>query len=164
MKIANIFKNIVIVVLVLSFLFVAVMTVFGFKGYSVVTDSMAPTIKRGYAVFVKEITFDELQSGDIVTVRLSQGGTFTHRVVEIDRENEVFYTKGDNSSTVDGASEAKDIVGKVVFYLPYAGYFSIAFSNRIVLAITLAALVVMFTALRILTKIIAKKKEVTENE
>lgn len=165
MKIANIVKNVFVIILAVAFAFVVSMVVFGFKGYSVASDSMAPTIKKGYAVFTKSISFEELKTGDIVTVKLGDGGdTFTHRVVEIDRENGTFYTKGDNSSTKDGASDAKDIIGKVAFSLPLLGYISIGMSNKVVLAATLAGFVVLFALLSIVSSIISKKKEVTENE
>lgn len=165
MKIINVFKNIIIILLVISFLFVVAMTVFGFKGYSVVTDSMSPTIKRGYVVFTKEISFDELKVGDIITVKLGNNGeTFTHRVVEIDRENDSFFTKGDNSETRDGASEAKNIIGKVIFSLPLVGYISIAVSDTVVLTVIIGVIVVLSAAMRIFLRIYQKKKGETENE
>ena len=165
MKIANIVKNIFVIILIMAFMFVVSMVVFGFKGYSVASDSMAPTLKRGYVVFVKSISFDELKTGDIVTVKLGdKGDTFTHRVIEIDRENGVFFTKGDNSATKDASSRADDIVGKVAFSLPVLGYISIGMSDRVVLAATVAGFVVLFAVVKIVSTIISKKKEVTENE
>ena len=164
MKVLNVVKYIVTIFLVISFLFIAVMTVFGFKGYSVVTNSMFPTFKRGYAVFTKQIKFEDLQVGDIVTVRLGEDGTFTHRVVEIDRQNNEFYTKGDNSSVKDGASKAQDVLGKVVFSLPLAGYLSIIVSSKAGLACLLGVILTGIAVFKIVISIMLKKKEVTENE
>lgn len=164
MKVFNVIKNIIVIFLIVVFAFVILMISFGFKGHSVVTDSMSPTLKRGYAVFTKQIAFNDLQIGDIVTVKLGEGTTFTHRVVEIDYDKNEFYTKGDNSATIDGASKAGDIVGKVIFSLPLAGYLSILVSTRSSLALMFAVLIALIVILRILTVVISKKKGVTENE
>lgn len=165
MKIKSIIKNILIIFLLLIFLFVAVMFVFGFKGYSVVTDSMSPTFKRGYAVFVKKAQFDELKVGDIVTVNFESGeGSFTHRIVEIDKENNRIRTKGDNSNEADGFSDGKNIVGKVAFSIPLAGYISIAVNNKKILTVVLicAALVSVVTTVILIRK--NRSGEVTEDE
>lgn len=162
MKVLSILKNVVAIILVLSFLFVLTMLLFGFKGYSVVTDSMSPTVKKGYAVFVKKVSFDKLQLGDIVTVRFDKSkNTFTHRVVEIDRQSKTFKTQGDNSNIVDGSSKAENLVGKVAFSVPLLGYISIFASNRMSLAITLFVILTVFFAILI---ILNKKTGVTQNE
>ena len=49
----------------------------------------------------------------------------THRVVDIDGENQRFTTKGDANDAVDGAPvHFKNLIGKPVFCVPYLGYLS----------------------------------------
>ena len=49
----------------------------------------------------------------------------THRVIEIDAENQHFYTKGDANNAPDGAPVYfKNLIGRPVFTIPYLGYFS----------------------------------------
>lgn len=165
MKLLSIIKNFIIIILTVTLLFVVSMLVTGFKGYSVVTDSMSPEINKGDAVFVKQISFDKLNVGDIVTVKFeNRDSTFTHRIVEIDKDNREFYTQGDNSNEKDGKSKAENIVGKVMFSVPLLGYLSIATSNKTVLAVGLAAIVLIFILLRIIVFRLNKKQGVTENE
>lgn len=160
----RIIKNIIIIILVVSFIFVASVVAMGMKGFSVVTDSMEPALKKGDAVFVKKCSFDDISVGDILTVRFSDGSsTFTHRVVEIDRQKGVFYTQGDNSPQKDGASKGQDIVGKVLFHLPFAGYLSMWISNRKNIAIILLVIIFAFTLIRVVSYKIGKR-EVTKNE
>jgi len=144
MKIKNIIKNIVAIVLIIVFGFIIFTLAFGYKGYAVVTDSMNPEFRKGDAVFVKETPFEELSVGDIVTVSFKDGnGTFTHRIVELDKENGEFYTQGDNSEVKDGVSTKEQVVGKVMFSLPFAGYLSMVVSNKTVLAFILLAIILV---------------------
>lgn len=144
MKIKNVLKNISAIVLIIIFGFIIFTFAFGYKGYAVVTDSMIPEFKKGDAVFVKETPFEELEAGDIVTVSFKDGnGTFTHRIVEIDKDSGEFYTQGDNSEVKDGVSTKEQIVGKVMFSVPFAGFLSIVVSDKTVLAFILLAIILV---------------------
>ena len=165
MKLLSIIKNIIIIILTVMLLFVITMMSFEFKGYSVVTDSMSPKINRGDVVFVKQISFDKLKVGDIVTVKFENSdSTFTHRIVEIDKNDNEFYTQGDNATEKDGKSKAENIIGKVMFSIPLAGYLSIGLGNKNVLAVGIGAIVLIFIVLRIIIYKLNKKQGVTENE
>ena len=49
----------------------------------------------------------------------------THRVIEIDAENQHFYTKGDANDAADGAPvHFNNLVGKPLFSIPKLGYIS----------------------------------------
>lgn len=98
---------------------------FGLENFIVLTGSMEPVYHIGSMVYVKPAAADELEVGDAITFRLDEGTAATHRIVEIiDNEGAVQYrTKGDANETVDGRliSES-DVIGKVVFTIPYIGY------------------------------------------
>lgn len=145
-KIFRILKNALCILICVLFAVVAVMTLFGAKGYSVSSDSMAPKLHRGDVVFVKDIPFEELEKGDVVTVRFkSREGTYTHRIASIDYDKKEIRTAGDNTNTIDMESAAdSQIVGKVIFSIPLLGYLSLLLTNTgYVAAIALFVLLVM---------------------
>ena len=107
---------------------------------------MAPKLHRGDVVFVKDIPFEELEKGDVVTVRFkSREGTYTHRIVSIDYDKKEIRTAGDNTNTIDMESAAdSQIIGKVIFSIPLIGYLSLLLTNTgYVAAIALFVLMVM---------------------
>ena len=85
----------------------------------VYSGSMEPEIPTGAVVFTKEGEFSP-KKGDIITFH--NGDTVvTHRVVK--KEKDIFITKGDANKTEDPVpAEASQIIGRVVFHLPYLGY------------------------------------------
>ena len=84
---------------------------FGIRPYVVYSGSMEPEIPTGAVVFTKEGEFFP-KKGDTVV---------THRVVK--KEKDIFITKGDANKTEDPVpAEASQIIGRVVFHLPYLGY------------------------------------------
>ncbi len=92
----NIIFNIFAIITALAAVFVCFNIFSGAKGYSVITDSMSPSINKGDVVFVKKADFSSLNEGDVVTVRFADGsGYFTHRITKIDHEFGMFRTKGD---------------------------------------------------------------------
>lgn len=98
---------------------------FGYKFYVVLSQSMKPTLDIGSLVGVKPINPVDLRVGDIITfTSLSESDiTTTHRIVEIDNEKNInFITKGDANAVNDQyLVSADNVVGKVVFYIPYIG-------------------------------------------
>lgn len=145
-SIKNVIVNVVTILLALSVLFVGVMLVSGTKGYAVVSNSMYPNLKKGDGVFVHKTEFSQLKEGDIVTVSFKKGGgTYTHRIYEIDYENKIIVTKGDNIPETDReTAEEKQIVGKVLFSVPLVGYVSMYITDvRVVAAIGIILLLLM---------------------
>src|SRR5574344_1629910 len=97
--------------------------------YTILTQSMYPTIKAGDIIITYQTKNDIYKIGDIVTY-VSHGGatngvTITHRIVEITKTNgEYFYTtKGDANNTADFTPiSGSNIVGKYIFKIPKAGF------------------------------------------
>lgn len=168
-RIRNVLFNFLAIITVVSVLFIGVNLIAGAKGYAVTSNSMAETLNRGDVVFVRKISFDELQPGDVVTVR-STGGKFhfTHRVVEIDKEKRTVKTRGDANNADDPMpTEEERIVGKMWYKLPILGYLSIFFLNfsRTAGLIALATVaVVLVLANTIIIKIKSKKKRGDSDE
>lgn len=148
---------------VIAVVFIGFNLVSGAKGYAVTSNSMADTLKRGDVVFVKPVTFNELQVGDVVTVESADGKFhFTHRIVEINKAEGTVNTRGDaNDSDDPMPADGEKIVGKMWYKVPFLGYLSIFFLNfsrttgLIVLALVAVMLVVANT---VFSKIKAKKR------
>lgn len=75
--------------------------IFGMKAFTIETSSMEPTLKIGDVVIVKKVESSDLEVGDIITFRNSNGELVTHRIAQIDYENKVFTTKGDKNNIND---------------------------------------------------------------
>ncbi len=161
MKIFNVIYNIVAITITLVFLLTVGVMVTDTKVFAVATPSMETEIPEGSLVFVRES--QEYNERDVITARLSNGNTFTHRIVAVDSEKQLVYTKGDANPSPDRLpTPFADIIGKVVFTLPFAGMLALNVNSNTVVLVLAAVLV----ALMIIRFVLHKKtsKEVTENE
>lgn len=128
----RILRNAFCVIVAGLFLLVTFVTICGAKGYSVASNSMKPKLNKGDVVFVKETPFEELKTGDIVTVsfKVNDGTTYTHRIVSIDYDKKEIYTAGDATGLTDRESATADqIKGKVWFSIPLLGYLSLLLTD-----------------------------------
>ena len=96
----------------------------GYKPMLVLTDSMAPTIKSGDLIIIKEVDPNTLKEGDIITFFDPAGNgksTVTHTIVGVNTENGKlrFKTQGDNNNTPDRLLvDADAVVGVYQMRLP----------------------------------------------
>lgn len=111
--------NTVLGLMLVTALVLLIPGLFGIRPYVVYSGSMEPEIPTGAVVFTKAGEFSP-KKGDIITFH--NGDTVvTHRVVK--KEKDIFITKGDANKTEDPVpAEASQIIGRVVFHLPYLGY------------------------------------------
>lgn len=122
--------NIVTTVLVAAVVLLAVLLVgvrlVGLTPFVVLSGSMEPTYPTGALIYVKKVPAEQIQVGDPITFVMNEDLVVaTHRVVDIDGENQRFTTKGDANDAVDGAPvHFKNLIGKPVFCVPYLGYLS----------------------------------------
>lgn len=128
MKILNILKIIILVLLVLFVIATAYQkiipnnpSIFGFRTFSIITNSMSPILKRGDVILVKEYQISEYKVGDIITFK-GMGGELdgkivTHELVSRSKEDgkNIFYTKGKKNSSLDPAVYEEQILGKYVY-------------------------------------------------
>lgn len=96
----------------------------GTKLYVVQSGSMEPSIKTGSVVLTKNE--EDYRINDVITFfATDKRNTTTHRIFNIKESNykPLFITKGDANQAEDreGINE-ENILGKVVFTLPYLGY------------------------------------------
>lgn len=98
----------------------------GFTPYTVLSGSMEPTYQVGSLIYVKGVAPQDVQVGDPITFILNENLVVaTHRVIEIDAENQYFFTKGDANDSPDSAPvHFNNLIGKPMFTIPMLGYFS----------------------------------------
>ena len=69
---------------------------------------------------------EEIIAGDVITFSVNPGSdtVATHRVVEVNKAEGSFKTKGDNNEAADiNPVKYSQLLGRVQFSLPYLGYF-----------------------------------------
>lgn len=113
---------IVIVVVIFALLLVGV-RLLGIQVFSVISGSMEPDYPVGSLIYVKEVDPNDVEVRDVITYVLPNNMPSTHRVVRIDTENQLFYTKGDANDTEDGAPvHFQNLIGTPIFTIPYLGF------------------------------------------
>ena len=102
--------------------------------YVVMSGSMEPNIPVGSVVWVEDVPAAQIQKGDVITfVTSSTGPPTTHRVVYKagTGENATYVTKGDANEGPDAETiPQSNVVGEVVYVVPYLGQLIIFASSR----------------------------------
>ena len=94
---------------------------FGYRVFTIVTESMEPVLEVGDIILVKDTDTKKIKVGDNITYQgMSDdlaGKIITHQVVNIIEENgkKIFYTQGVNTSTIDPAVYEEQIYGVVEY-------------------------------------------------
>ena len=134
-----------------------ILRMFGYVPYSVASDSMKNIYPVGSLVFVKNVPRRTVSPGDTISFTIDKGsGVDTQRVVRISDNGEYFYTRGDtDNSAVLTAVNAKNVLGKVAFNVPFFGYISLLGASSIgkaFLLILMVGLLVLSAANRLLSQ------------
>lgn len=145
-----------------------------YKILTVQSGSMEPSIKIGSVVIVQPAS--DYKTGDVITVSepANRKVSLTHRITEVkERDGKTFYvTKGDANETPDSEERPKEnVVGKVLFSIPYVGYpisFAKTRDGLVVLVIIPATIIVYSELLNIKNEaqrlLKEKKKKLTFKE
>lgn len=98
----------------------------GYRVFNVISGSMEPTYSVGDLLYVKPVDPEEVKVGDPITFVLNENLVVaTHRVIEIDAENQFFSTKGDANEHADAAPvHFNNLIGIPKFHIPLLGYIS----------------------------------------
>ena len=149
-------SKIIYTIFVIFTVLVAVLIIFpllpingNYKIMAVLSGSMEPAIKTGGIVIVKP--FSEYKVGDVISFATAAGlkVSTTHRIVEIKTAGgkTTYITKGDANSDKDaGEVDKRNVIGKVLFSMPYAGYL-LAFVRQpmgFVAAVIIPSMLVVF--------------------
>lgn len=101
-------------------------TIFGYGGATVISASMEPNLNIGDYIVVRQE--EDYYDGDIVIYN-DDDTMVTHRI--IDKNKQVFITKGDNNNIADKPITINQIKGKVILVLPVIGNIQIMLSKPI---------------------------------
>ncbi|EOT86152.1 MULTISPECIES: signal peptidase I [Enterococcus] len=129
---------------------------FGFKGYTVVSESMSPTLNTGDYILIKQIDKQALAPDQIITFKDEQM-LVTHRILTLDQE--WITTKGDHNPIQDMKQiKRDDVVGQYVFRIPLLGKVMILLQNPLWFSFIIGILV-----FRLIYLIVYHKQNVEEN-
>lgn len=139
-------SSLLIAVLVLALAAVLISKlIFGVKMKAVLTGSMEPELPVGSLLIIAPASYEDIAIGDDITfVRDEQLTLVTHRVIGKDDETQHITTQGIANNTADKPTLYQNVVGKVVFHIPYVGYLVIwtsTLKGKIICVIIIAALV-----------------------
>ena len=149
-KIWNAVTTVFVVLFVLLALFLMGSRIMGYKVFTVISGSMEPEYSVGDLIYVKSIDPNDVKVGDPITFVLNENLVVaTHRVIEIDTENERFYTKGDANDSPDAEPvHFNNLIGRPEFAIPKLGYVSDFVQNPpgmyITIGIALLLIVIVF--------------------
>lgn len=124
----NVFTTILVAIVVILALLLVGARLIGLQVFTVLSGSMEPTYHVGSLIYVKNVDYTKLESGDVITFMLDENTVATHRIVEVvPDENDAsvvrFRTKGDANSAEDGSLvHYKNVIGSPVFTIPQLGY------------------------------------------
>lgn len=143
------------------------------KPLIVLTDSMEPTIKSGDLILIREVDFDDVEEGDIISYFESETQrttTVTHRVIEIiydENGNKLeFVTQGDANNIEDSDHVTRGkLIGVYKTRIPVLGSVAIFLKSTpglIVAILVPLGLLVGYDVIR--RKLYDKKNEEDTNE
>ncbi len=155
---------VVFIALVAILLIVSIFPIPGnYRVMVVQSGSMEPTIKMGSIVVVKPQK--NYKIGDIITFTSynKKKAPITHRIydMEVVGGYPVYITKGDANNAPDTRKiTKKDIVGKVIFSIPYVGY-AVDFARKpigFIFIVIVPAAIIIFDETKKIYEEIKKKK------
>ncbi len=162
-KIWKVITDLLLVVLIALVAVLVLPRLFGIKPLVVLSGSMEPTYHVGSLIYVAGTKPEKLKVGDAVTYMMDDHETMiTHRIIEVDPENQCVYTKGDANQVADGGAVGySQIVGKAIFSIPKMGYLANYFttgSGTIVLITGVIVILILVIMSELISKVDQKEK------
>lgn len=155
-----------VIIAILFAFFISAIRIFGLQVFGVLTGSMEPAYPTGSLVYVKQVEPSTLRVNDVITFSLSPNVIATHRIVEVVEENGAtkYRTKGDANNAVDvSLVGAGNIIGKVVFSVPYLGDIANYIQNPpgtyVAIAVSVAMIAFVFITDSMISEDEKKKKQ-----
>ena len=117
---------------------------------AVESNSMVPTFYKGDILVLMGVPPQDLKVGDIIVFSPSEDQTpVVHRIVKINPDG-TFQTKGDANPgqlPFEKHVEPDQIIGKVIFIIPYLGWFKIGLTEYVLPNITMIIIVISCMAI-----------------
>lgn len=159
-KIRVLISTVAVCFLAFAIMFLYIPRFLGYQSYYIKTGSMEPKIPKGSFVLEKMIEFENIKPGDVLTFCNNEGTEyFTHRVIDIDKENQMLFTKGDANEEADPLPTSYYFAkGKVEFSIPMLGYLA-QFVKSLVGKIIIAAAYIAWIAVEIEVFVMKRRAE-----
>ncbi len=156
-KILNFIGWLCLIVMIALAAVLLVPRLLGMQSFAVLTGSMDPAVPVGTLVFTKPQA--SYAAGDIITFLDDNGIVVTHRVVSADADAGTYVTKGDANNVADPLpAEASNVIGRVVFQVPYLGAVSEKLKTRAGINIACGVILVLFLSILLPTVISDHKR------
>ena len=157
------------VVFILAILLVGV-RIFGIDILTVLSPSMEPKYPTGSLIYLVDVDPARLEVDDVITYRISEKATATHRIKEIipdedDSSIVRFRTKGDNNDNYDGSLvEFEQVEGKVIFCIPLLGHLAMYIRRPPGLYVAIGTALAIVFFVMVVDTITDDKKSQNKNE
>ena len=160
-KVWNVATTVAVVLVVLLAVFLMGARLVGLQVFHVASPSMTPAYRVGDLIYVKSVDPDSVKVGDPITFVLNEDLVVaTHRVVDIDKENRQFTTKGDANKTEDAAPvHFNNLIGVPVFSIPLLGYVSAWIQSPPGMYVAIGFCIVLLAAVFLPDLVIKKDKK-----
>lgn len=162
-KIGNVVSTLLVALIVFCAVFLMGSRLMGYRVFNVISGSMEPMYSIGDLIYVKEVNPYDIEVGTPITFVLNEDLVVaTHMVIEVDEENQHFYTQGLANDTPDSAPvHFNNVIGVPKFGIPLLGYVSDFIQNPPGKYITIGIGAILIIAV-FLPDMIGKKKEEKE--
>lgn len=170
-------KQVIIFLMINSFIFTLCYihinnTLFGYKPYIVLSNSMENIFKAGDIVVIKEINPYELNNGDVISFisedENSKGEIITHKIRTIDFKNKKIITYGTKNNINDKKEVSfNNVTGKYIFKIPFVGNIFILLKSKIgfiFIVLIICLIINVFILMKSLCKYFKLKKKILIND
>lgn len=158
-------KKIVSILAIISYVLIGIYAavcipiLFKYNPLVVLTGSMEPTFKVGSIIYYKEVDFEELKVGDIITFNTKDNSFVSHRIASI--ENGLIETKGDQNDIPDPEKISFEVVkGKDAnICIPYVGHYIKFVNDNLTISVIIVVVILVSEFIFSNTELFDKHKE-----
>ena len=169
-KILNSLTTIIVVMVVILAIPLVVIRIVGIDILTVLSPSMEPKYPTGSLIYLVDVDPAKLEVEDVITYRISEKTTATHRIKEIIPDEDDpsivrFRTKGDNNDEYDGnLVEFEQVEGKVIFCIPLLGHLAMYIQSPPGLYVAIGTALAIIFFVMIVDTVTNDKKSKNKNE
>lgn len=169
-KILNSLTTIIVVMFVILAILLVGVRIIGIDILTVLSPSMEPKYPTGSLIYLVDVDPAKLEVEDVITYRISEKTTATHRIKEIIPDEDDpsivrFRTKGDNNDDYDGSLvEFEQVEGKVIFCIPLLGHLAMYIQRPPGLYVAIGTALAIIFFVMIVDTVTDDKKSKNKNE
>lgn len=169
-KILNALTTIIVVMVVILAIPLVGIRIVGIDILTVLSPSMEPKYPTGSLIYLVDVDPAKLEVDDVITYRISEKTTATHRIKEIIPDEDDpsivrFRTKGDNNDDYDGSLvEFEQVEGKVIFCIPLLGHLAMYIQRPPGLYVAIGTALAIIFFVMVVDTVTDDKKSKNKNE